>query len=106
MGRVAPIVSAWLFPPLNAMVLAPPCVVVAVNVTGEPARPVTVAVAPLAPAMVPRSPVGVARPGAPRTDEGLIEAPPVTPQVPGQPPLGVLFASVSLTPDGGGRVAA
>src|SRR5204862_525342 len=59
------------------MVLAPPCVAVAVNVTAEPARPVTVAVAPCAPAMVPRTRVAVARPVAPVTDEGLIEPPAV-----------------------------
>src|SRR2546428_5296659 len=105
MGRVAPIVSAWLSPPLKAMVLARPCVAVAVNVTGEPARPVTVAVAPCAPAMVPRTRVAVARPVAPVTDEGLIEPPPVTPQVTATPPIGLLLASVTLTLYGVGRVA-
>src|SRR2546425_438808 len=105
MGRVAPIVSAWLFPPLNALVLAPPCVAVAVIVTGGPARPVPLAVAPCALAMVPRTRVAVARPVGPVTDEGLIEPPPVTPQVTVTPPIGLLFASVTVTLYGVGRVA-
>src|SRR6266566_1283786 len=80
-------------------------VAVAVNVTEEPARPVTVAVAPCAPAIVPRTRVAVARPVAPVTDEGLIEPPPVTPQVTVTPPIGLLLASVTLTLYGVGRVA-
>src|SRR5436853_257481 len=105
MGSVEPTGPVWALPPLTAMVLAPPCVAVAVNVTGEPARPVTVAVAPCAPATVPRTRVAVARPVAAVTDEGLIEPPPVTPQVTVTPPIGLLLASVTLTLYGVGRVA-
>src|SRR2546429_290600 len=99
MGRVEPTGPVWALPPLKAMVVAVPCV------TAEPGRPVTVAVAPCAPAMVPRTRVAVARPVAPVTDEGLIEPPPVTPQVTVTPPMGLLLASVTLTLYGVGRVA-
>src|SRR2546422_11677 len=105
MGSVEPTGPVWSLPPLKAMVVALPCATAAVKLTGEPARPVTVAVAPCAPAMVPRTRVAVARPVAAVTDEGLIEPPPVTPQVTVTPPIGLLLASVTLTLYGVGRVA-
>src|SRR5205807_1897459 len=105
MGSVEPTGPVWSLPPLKAIVVALPCATAAVKLTGDPARPVTVAVAPCGPAMVPRTRVAVARPVAAVTDEGLIEPPPVTPQVTVTPPIGLLLASVTLTLYGVGRVA-
>src|SRR5207244_12964577 len=93
------------FPALLGRAVAPRGAAGAGTGTGGPARPVTAAVAPCAPAVVPRPRVAVATPVAPVTDEGLIEPPPVTPQVTVTPPIGLLLASVTLTLYGVGRVA-
>src|SRR2546430_16436720 len=97
MGSVEPTGPVWSLPPLKAMVVALPCATAAVKLTGDPARPVTVAVAPCAPAAVPKTRVAVARPAALVTDEGVIEPPPGTPQVPGSPPTGVAAPSGDCT---------
>src|SRR6266850_5324404 len=69
-------------------------------------RPVTVAVAPGAPAVVPRTRVAVAMPvvGA-VTEEAVIEPPPLTAQVTVTPLTGLLLASVTLTLYGVASVA-
>src|SRR2546426_1163825 len=81
------------------MVLALPLVTVAVNPTGEPTKPPTVAVAESSPATVPRVRVALARP-VPSVvdDDGVIEPPPlVTAHITGTPLTGLLLASVTLT---------
>src|SRR2546428_11893 len=89
------------------MVLALPLVTVAVNPTGEPTSPPTVAVAESGPATVPRVRVAVAMPvGSVMDDDGVIEPPPlVTVQVTVTPLTGLLLASVTLTEYGVASVA-
>jgi hypothetical protein len=100
-----PALAVWLFPPFKAIVVALPCVAVAVKLTGEPASPVTVAVAPCAPAVVPRTRVAVAIPVAAVTDDGVIEPPPVTAHATVIPETGLPPASVTFTLYGIARVA-
>src|SRR5205807_1659305 len=93
LASVAPIVSVWVLPPARAMVVALPCVAVAVKVTGEPVSPPTDAVAvwTAAPAVVPRIRVATATPLPLVVDEAVIDPPPpVTAQATGTPPTGLL----------------
>src|SRR2546427_11321941 len=106
MGSVEPTGPVWSLPPLKAMVVAFPCATAAVKLTGDPARPGTVAVAPCAPTAVPKTRVAVAMPAAPVTDEGVIEPPPVTAQGTVAAPPGLPGPSVTATPHGTGRGAA
>src|SRR5207302_7433862 len=78
LASVAPIVSVWVLPPARAMVVALPCVAVAVKVTGEPVSPPTDAVAvwTAAPAVVPRIRVATATPLPLVVDEAVIDPPP------------------------------
>jgi hypothetical protein len=59
---VVPAVAVWPLPELIARFAAAPAVAVALNVTGDPVRPVTVAVADCDPAAVPSVHVVPARP--------------------------------------------
>src|SRR5256885_8339199 len=86
MGSVEPTGPVWSLPPLKAMVVALPCATAAVKLTGDPVRPVTVAVAPCAPAAGPKTRVAVATPAAPGPDEAVIEPPPAPAPVTVTPP--------------------
>src|SRR5437773_11964427 len=105
MGSVEPTGPVWSLPPLKPMVVALPCATAAVKLTGDPVRPGTVAVAPCAPTVVPKTRVAVAMPAALVTDEEVIEPPPVTAQVTVIPPTGLPAGSVTSTAYGTGRGA-
>src|SRR5437660_11858791 len=105
MGSVEPTGPVWSLPPLKAMVVALPCATAAVKLTGDPVRPVTVAVAPCAPAAVPKTRVAVAMPAALVTDEGVIEPPPVTAQLTVTARGGLPARCGNVPAEGKGRVA-
>ena len=103
LGLVAtavPAVADWLLPALRAILAAAPAVPVAVNVTGEPVRPLLVAVSVFVPAVVPR----VQLPTVAMPAEFVVAEPPVTEPPPDAtakvtaiPETGLLFGSVTST---------
>jgi hypothetical protein len=102
LDSVVPTVALWLFPENRAMLDGDPAVPVALKVTGEPERPVEVAVTVLAPADVPSVRVENALPSEPVvvlvTDR---EPPPVvTANVTLTPLTGLLLASFTITTNG------
>jgi hypothetical protein len=94
-----------LAPPTGCIVttncVASPAVPVAVNITGEPASPATVAVSVFAPAVVPKVQAGlVAMPSLSvltALDDAIDPAPPVTAKVTPTPLTALPCASVTLT---------
>src|SRR6266566_5210544 len=97
-----------LFPPLPTVTFTVTgCRPVAVNVTGEPIRPATVACTDCAPAVDPNSWVTTAIPLMSVTLVGVETAPPpaVAAQCTDTPWTGLLFWSVAITRYGFGRVA-
>src|SRR3989442_3398419 len=105
-GRVASTVSVWPSPEAAGVLaswVAPWIWAVALNLTGDPVRPVLAAVAVWAPAFAPRVQVAVAMPFASLLLCGVIDPLPVPGvQVAGTAARGVLLASRTITARGGG----
>ncbi len=103
LGLVAtavPTVADWLLPAFRVILVAGPAVPVAVKVTGEPERPLLVALSVFVPAVVPR----VQLPTVAMPEEFVVAEPPViepppeaTAKVTATPETGLLFASVTST---------
>src|SRR5206468_1924908 len=96
---VEPAKPAWLSPDVSTIWVAGPTLPVAVNVTGDPERPVATAATLFAPAVVPSVSVVCVKPDAfvvPLVGATL-PPPPVTPHVTFTPETGLLFASRTVT---------
>ncbi len=103
LGAVAtavPATAVCALPAFRAICLAAPALPVALKVTGEPLRPVLVAVRVLAPAVVPKVQLPtVAMPLALVAAEALVSEPPplATAKVTFTPDTGLLLASLTMT---------
>ena len=105
MARVAPTVSACPPPALSAMILAAPCVAIALKVTGDPISPPTVAVTFCVSAVSPRTHCATAMPLALVIEVGgMVPVPLVTAQVTVTPLTG-FTPSVTSTESRRARVA-